>query len=733
MENWTTLLDPQGDANRVLMRYADRLLVVQHRDHHELLSLDDNGAIWSDNPGRLWDWHREVAAGHAAAIAASDVSATEIRAATGYLRRARTKRGFERMVGAVGLAFRHMQDSGDIPSGLTVCQAEDLDRDPLYLGCANGVVDLNAGRLVPAEEGRRQLISRNTGVSFDPEARDASVVDLLNRLSPPERRYLLAALGHALRGGRSGRWYVLCGVPRSGKSALLRTIADALGVVQSGGYAFHLADWLMISGRHTSTTRFAEHLRDFTRGRIALADGLPVGGARLNSTLIKTLTGRDLLHIRNQGDTDGVPAPVTAAIFQAMLPEDIDHLDLSDHALVDRTHVLSYLLPHARTIEAGRLLDPMTDQARQAMLALLVQYAAAYREPPDAPASVTELLRERRRATIGSVGRWLVDHLQVTGDGDETVLADEIMTALAEDIPPDDQARFEGRTRREILALARDLIGGFPTARRVKRRGRLLSTYPGLRLMTTADIHLLMTTADIHLADSEMGRLILDVALEEHVPAPCVCICCGGDTEDQVLKKCLECATALVMGRQAAEGEDTLAIWGEPVYWAEAMCTNAASEFQRMLYAGEVPPAEALPDQPGGVSWSDAQQAADAAALDAYLAQPEWVSAVADHPVTLPALAAWIAAGQCPIQALAQSRSELDYLCTDGVGHPRWAWCPGDAPVTLLAAPVNAALLTVPELLSLADQHETPFPDVPKPDPMGPLVRAYLEARGSPP
>ena len=667
------------------------------------------------------------------------MAATEIRAATGYLRRARTQRGFERMVGAVGQAFLHMQDSGDIPPGLTVCHAEDLDRRPLYLGCANGVVDLNVGRLVPAEEGRRQLISRNTGVSFDPEARDASVDDLLTRLSPPERRYLLAALGHALRGGRSGRWYVLCGVPRSGKSTLLRTIADALGVVQSGGYAFHLADWLMISGRHTSTTRFADHLRDFTRGRIALADGLPVGGARLNSTLIKTLTGRDLLHIRNQGDTDGVPAPVRAAIFQAMLPEDIDHLDLSDHALVDRTHVLSYLLPHGRTIEAGRFLDPMTDQARQAMLALLVQHAAAYREPPDAPASVTELLRERRRATIGSVGRWLVDHLQVTGDGDETVLADEIMAALAEDIPPDDQARFEGRTRREILALARDLIGGFPTARRVKRRGRLLSTYPGLRLMTTADLHLaraaLPVDADLetHTADSEMGRLIVDVALQEHVPAPCVCLCCGRNTEDQALKKCWECATALVMGRQAAEGEDTLAIWGESVYWAEEMWTNAASEFQRMLDAGEVPPAEALTYQPLGWSWSDAKQAADAAALDAYLAQPEWVSAVADHPVTLSALAAWIAAGQCPILALAQSRSELDYLCSDGVGHPRWAWYPGDAPVTLLAAPVNAALLTVPELLSLADQHETLFPDEPKPDPVGPLVRAYLEARGSPP
>ena len=489
MKNLTDLLGPQGDASRLLTRYAERLLVVQYRDHHELLSLDDNGATWSDDPTRLWDWHRAVAAGHAAAIAASDVAATGIRAATGYLRRARTRPGFRRMMDAIGPAFLQMRESGDIPPGLTWCPAEDLDRDPIFLGCANGVVDLNVGRLLPAEEGRRQLISRNTGVAFDPEARDSFVDDLLARLSKPEGSYLQAVLGHALRGGKSGCWYVLCGVPGSGKSTLLRTIADALGGVQSGGYASYLADGLMVSGRHTSTTRFADHLLDLTRGRIAVGDDLYLDGARLNSTLLKTLIGGDLLTSRDRRDMHGVRAPVTATIFQAMLPQDIDLLSLSDHALMDRTHVLSYLPQHSRTIWDGLVSAPVTDQARQAMLTLLVQQAAANRELPDAPVSVTQFLRERHRASIGAVGRWLLDHLQVTGDGDETVLADEIIAALAADIPPDEEGRYHGRTRREILALARELIDGFPTARRVKRGGRLLSAYPGLRLLRTADIH----------------------------------------------------------------------------------------------------------------------------------------------------------------------------------------------------------------------------------------------------
>ena len=485
MENWTDLLDPQGDASRVLIRYADRLLVVQNRDHLSPLSLDDNGATWSDNPTRLWGWHREVAAGLAAAIAGSDAAAEEIRAATGYLRRARTQRGFERMVGAIGSAFLDMQDSEEIPPGLTVCRAEELDRDRLHLGCENGVVDLNVGHLLPAEEGRRKLISRSTGVAFDPDARDSSVDDLLALLSEPERCHLLSALGHALRGGSPGRWYVLCGEAGSGKSTFLRAIAAALGVVQSGGYAFFPPDRLMVSGRHTITNRFADHLRDFTRGRVALVDGLP---GNFNVGLVKTLISGGHLGRWDEYNMDGVPAPVTATIFQAMRPEDIDQLDLSDHTLMDRTHVLSYLPQHRRNIGGG-LFDPYTNQARQAMLALLVQHAAANPEPPDAPTSVTGLVRERRRASIGPVGCWLLDHLQVTGDGKDTVLVDEIMEALAEDIPTDYEGRFHERSRREVLALARDLIYGFPTARRVHRGGRLLSAYPGLRLLTTADIH----------------------------------------------------------------------------------------------------------------------------------------------------------------------------------------------------------------------------------------------------
>ena len=245
----------------------------------------------------------------------------------------------------------------------------------------------------------------------------------------------------------------------------------------------------MISGRHTSTTSFADHLREFTRGRVALVDGLPVMGTKFNLGLVKTLISGAHLGRWNEHNMNGVPAPVTATIFQALRPENIDKLNLSDPALVDRTHVLSCLSLHGHTIGDGLFLDPSTDQARQAMLALLVQHAAANREPPDGPTSVTRLLRERHRASIGSVGRWLVDHLQVTGDGNEKILADEIMAALAEDIPPDAQAQFQGRTRREILALARDLIQGFPITRRVKRGGRLLSAYPGLRLLTTADIH----------------------------------------------------------------------------------------------------------------------------------------------------------------------------------------------------------------------------------------------------
>ena len=277
MKNWTGLLNPQGDAIHLMKQHAGRLLLVQYRDHHGLLSLDDNGATWADNRARLLDWHSAVAAGHAAAIAASDVVASpRFETATGYLRRARSRRGFEKVVqDAVGGAFLHMQDSGDIPQGLTVCQEEDLDRDPRYLGCTNGVVDLNVGRLLPAEEGRRQLISRNTGVSFEPEALDVFVDDLLARLSEPERRYLLSALGSCPPWGEVGS---LVRAVRGTRHREEHSPEDHCrysgGCPIRGVCLFPGQSGLMVSGRHTGTARFANHLRDFTRGRIALGDDL---------------------------------------------------------------------------------------------------------------------------------------------------------------------------------------------------------------------------------------------------------------------------------------------------------------------------------------------------------------------------------------------------------------------------------------------------------------------------
>ena len=60
---------------------------------------------------------------------------------------------------------------------------------------------------------------------------------------------------------------------------------------------------------------------------------------------------------------DGVPTPVTATIFQALRPEDIDQLDLSDPALADRTHVLSYL-PLARPHHSGTVRPPSPSLTR---------------------------------------------------------------------------------------------------------------------------------------------------------------------------------------------------------------------------------------------------------------------------------------------------------------------------------------------------------------------------------
>ena len=124
----------------------------------------------------------------------------------------------------------------DVPQELTRCKEQELDHDLSCMGTPTGGGDLNTGHLLSRDTGRARLITRSVPDPYNPEAKTAEVDGLLNHLPKEEHGYIVAALGHPLRGLPGRRWYALIGEPGAGKSTLLLAVGAALGTVKSGGY-----------------------------------------------------------------------------------------------------------------------------------------------------------------------------------------------------------------------------------------------------------------------------------------------------------------------------------------------------------------------------------------------------------------------------------------------------------------------------------------------------------------
>ena len=125
------------------------------------------------------------------------------------------------------------------------------------------------------------------------------------------------------------------------------------------------------------------------------------------------------------------------------------------------------------------------------MLAILVRAATAFAGDPYPPTdipSVIEAVDERRQASIGEVGQWLRDNLVVSNRRDHLLATDDLIAALAVDHPPDDKGRYAGQTRKNVLAMAREVVQGLPAAKLNRVDGKQRRCYRGVRLATQAEL-----------------------------------------------------------------------------------------------------------------------------------------------------------------------------------------------------------------------------------------------------
>ena len=466
---------PLADARRLLEHTPGKLCVVRTPDYWRLL-VEGAGGRWQPDDAAIsalhaecaLDWQRRVSeASQRGKLPIDDA----LRATRWSITSARPS-GRKEMLGMLSAAYRMMEERGMLPGELTACDASELDADRFSLGAPNGVIDLETGKLLPQQEARKRLVTRSIADPFDPNATHQYADDLFAHLDQRLQDYLSKAFGYALRGNVGRRFYGLCGEKNGGKSTLLVAVSAALGHVQLGGYGMRLDVETLLSTRW-SGNKSSHHgnLMGLQDARVCITEE-PPRNHTINAALVKDLTGGAPQAFRDVGERTGPARPVMATIFVALNQGQESVLDTTDTALADRVRLLPYPklvgeLHTERTRLAGG--DP---EVRQAVMAMMVRWAVSAPDRPVDPPMVKQFTEARRQESIGAVGQWLQARIRVTKSYADALSTETLWGVLGAEFKVDDKGCIEGRDRKAILALARELHPDLPrTINRGKKRG----------------------------------------------------------------------------------------------------------------------------------------------------------------------------------------------------------------------------------------------------------------------
>ncbi len=484
----------EGDGRRMIQAHGPRLLIViEDKSQYEAVYvLDTDTGIWESSPSVFLTLHcgtaKTLAYLSADMHTAGRISAAIHAETSRWAKRTHSAIGGEACRKTIRAAYNGLVNEGRTPAIGGVVTLLELDRDGRYLGTASGVVDLNTGELLTPDAGARHLVTRSTGIDYDPAATDPAIDALLSHLDPVDRDYLLDAAAYTLRGNPAGRWYVLSGPPRSGKSTFLRAVGAALGNASTGGYAFGLAEGALLRDRNASPNGHTDHLKHFPIGRFAYASELPTNGARFNDGMVKRLTGGDDIEIRAAHQSAGASRSARATIFQAVNPKDLDRLSLLDTALALRTSILEWPSPPwFGKPDVDRVEAVTRPAAAAAMLALLIDRARELKAPPAPPASVASAVEDRRRESLGALGQWLSDRVKITGDRGDYVQPDSLWAAAYAELDCKDE-KIGTFDRRGMVGLLREVLPGLPAQKHQRIDGTRHYVYSGVKLLSADEV-----------------------------------------------------------------------------------------------------------------------------------------------------------------------------------------------------------------------------------------------------
>ena len=477
-----------ADTARTLRANAGRLLVALQKPAAAALLYDAGVGVWAADTDGLRHIIEQTRSDWAKAALDHAPESDAKRAIAWRYQRAKSAGAVEVIdyAGAIHEGWL-AGDTEPTPQGLSVCQRDDMDMNTRYLGCGNGVIDLDTGELLIGDAARECLVTAEHSVSVDyrPGATHPAVEKLFAHLPAQEMEWLLAAGGYALRGVPNGRLYLLVGPGGGGKSTALDAIANALG--NAGGKMPNTA--LQKSRQGGGAAR--PDLLGFQQWRIATVTESPEGRAGLDTTMLKQAAGGENVGVRDLYEA-GLrnKRPTTATMFWAANEETLPALPMNDSGWVRRLRILRY--PAIPELEQdGNLRNALAaPEAREALFALLVRYAVANPKPPDDCPSVADARREYRREQIGPAGDWLQNALVKDPQGRVSTgeLYDAAFAAAGMDDAVDPDGKPWGKDKASITKLARDLHTQIAPRVIKDSNGKTARGWLGWRLATPAEL-----------------------------------------------------------------------------------------------------------------------------------------------------------------------------------------------------------------------------------------------------
>ena len=239
------------------------------------LRVDDGSGIWRDDEEQLHmvhtyameAWEREGMDAGVPLYGGGAVWQAFQTFKRGSLSDAGHKAALASITGAIGV----LEDRGDRPAALTRAKVEQLDAQTRYLGCLNGVVDLQTGEKLDPAAARDALVTRRIPTAYSklgdhPE--HPAVTAIREHLSAAGLwEYTCALMGHTIWGHPNLFVYIV-GEPEQGKTTLLTAMANTLGI---GEEAHRLAEAAL--AKDTRPTRGPDESQTaVVDGRLAFAE-----------------------------------------------------------------------------------------------------------------------------------------------------------------------------------------------------------------------------------------------------------------------------------------------------------------------------------------------------------------------------------------------------------------------------------------------------------------------------